>query len=152
MYRFAHISCWTTMLSDTFDCCIRCWYCKDHIDWLYDDHISFHLKPQILQLHNWIDWVLSILCLSSVKLSADLQSVQQQYDSTFVSWSTPNWTKLVLNVINQYVINFTHSSHSLYVLIMLGKTFRLINLHFLNKYLNIKVETFCPVILRNIFL
>ena len=87
------------------DCCIRCWYCKDHIDWLYDDHISFHLKPQILQLHNWIEWVLSILCLSSVKLSADLQSVQQQYDNTFVSWSTPNWTKLVLNVISQYVIN-----------------------------------------------
>ena len=25
---------------------------EDHIDWLYDDHISFHLKPQLLQLHN----------------------------------------------------------------------------------------------------
>jgi len=25
------------------------------------EYISFHLKWQILQLHNWIDWILSIL-------------------------------------------------------------------------------------------
>ena len=104
-----------------------------------------------MQLHNWILWVSSILCLSSVKLSADLQSGQQQYDTTFVSSSTPNWTKLVSNVINQYVINFFLL---LYILIMLGKIFKFVNLHFLNKYFRISrlKQTFCPVILSNILL
>ena len=75
-------------------CMLCCWYCKDHIDWLHDDHICFDLKPQILQLHNWIELVLSILRLSTVKQPCDLQS-GQQYDGTFVSWSTPNWTILL---------------------------------------------------------
>jgi len=83
------------MLSISCFCsCCCCWYCKDHIDWLHDDHICFDLKPQILQLHNWIDWVLSILCLFTVKQpDDDLQLVQQPYDGTFImSSSTPNWT------------------------------------------------------------
>ena len=78
----------------TFDCCILCWYCKDHIHRLYEDHISFQLKWHKLQLHNWIDLVLSILCLLTVKQPGNLQLGQLQYDDTFIRWSALNWTIL----------------------------------------------------------
>jgi hypothetical protein len=54
-----------------------CWYCQDHIDLLYDDHISFQLKWQLMQLFNWIEWISSTLCLWIFKPSADLQLGQQ---------------------------------------------------------------------------
>ena len=47
------------------------------MDLLYDDQISFHLKPQLLQLHNWLHLLLSILCLSIVKQPDELQLLHE---------------------------------------------------------------------------
>ena len=57
-----------------FDKLIPIYYkCQHHIDLLYDDQISFQLKPQFLQVHNWIEVLLSTLRLRIVRQLDELQ-------------------------------------------------------------------------------